>query len=143
MSTFDEVEFFARVVLDMTGHIIGYLSEHELQEINLLLGVRRWASGTLEPSFTKPRRGWALVFLPQVTPSARNSAKLLSSDSTYVKFGFQFSKVLTVSDFERLHCFGNSCFVSVLRVDCAWATKMLEESTYQRLERRLCLVFDL
>ena len=58
-----EVEFFGRVVLDMTGHIIGYLSKHELQEINFLLGVRRWASGTLDPSFTKPRRGWALGFL--------------------------------------------------------------------------------
>lgn len=110
--------------------IIRYLSEHELQEINLFLGVRRWASGTLELSFTKQRRGWALVFLPQVTPSARNGAKLLSSDSAYIKFGFQFSKVLTVSDFERLQCFGNSCFVSILGVDCAWATKMPEESTY-------------
>ena len=33
------------------------------------------------------------------------------------------------------------CFVSVFRVNRAWATKILEVSTFRRFERRLRLVF--
>ena len=86
--------------------IVCYLTEHELQKINLLLGCLAFGSGTSSPSLVKLHRGWALVFLPHVASSARNGAKLLSSDKVYIKFCLQFSNLLTVLLFERLHCFG-------------------------------------
>lgn len=61
------------------GTIIRCMSEHELQKITLLLGVRRWASGTLELLFTKPRRGWALVFLQSCCQVTAHTSSLASN----------------------------------------------------------------
>ena len=68
--------------------------------------VRRLASATSSPLSVKLLRGSAFVFLPHMKPSARNGAKLLSSDKVYSKFCLQFSKLFIVSDFDKHHCFG-------------------------------------
>ena len=59
--------------------------------------VRRLASATSSPLSVKLLRGSAFVFLPHMKPSARNGAKLLSSDKVYSKFCLQFSKLFIVS----------------------------------------------
>ena len=77
--------------------------------------VRRLASAT-SPSSVKPLRGSAFVFLPHVKRSARNRAKVLSSDKVYSIFFLQFSKLFKVSDFDKHHCFGTRRVLAMFTV---------------------------
>ena len=91
------------------------------------------------PTSVKPYRGWVLVFFAQVAPSAKNGAKLVSSDRVYTRFCLQFSKLLMVSFFERLHCFGARAVVPMtVAVDWAYDRIMLERRECSKY-RRICV----
>ena len=97
--------------LAIIGQLFAICPSISSRKFTFCRAVRRLASAT-SPSSVKPLRGSAFVFLPHVKPSARNRAKVLSSDKVYsILFFLQFSKLFKVSDFDKHHCFGARRYV--------------------------------
>ena len=96
-----ELEFFTKVFFEIIGQLLAACASRSSRKFTFCWVVKQQAS----PSFVKPLNGSTFVFLPQVMPSVRNGAKLLSRDNVYNKFWRQFLKLFIVCDFDEHHCF--------------------------------------
>ena len=79
-ATFAEVEFFTEVFQDITRQLLAICPSISSRKFTFCRAVRLLERGTDSPSSVRPRRAWVLVFFLHLVPSARNGAKLLSSD---------------------------------------------------------------
>ena len=110
-----DVKFLTIVFRDMIGQKLAICPSINSKCATFCCAVRLTEPvGVFGIITRKPLSGEMLAFFPRVAWSSRNGAKFASNDQVYWRFWRQFSYDVSVSCFERDHCFGALCDCAVI-----------------------------